>query len=49
VHGHGLRLENKYDGVPHQTQAPSRWGEFSYRIQLPDAGLYWYHPHIRED
>jgi FtsP/CotA-like multicopper oxidase with cupredoxin domain len=24
-------------------------GEFSYRIQLPDAGLYWYHPHIRED
>ena len=27
----------------------SRWGEFTYRIQFPDAGLYWYHPHIRED
>src|SRR5215211_6614155 len=50
VHWHGLRLENKYDGVPHETQAPIPvGGEFSYRIQFPDAGLYWYHPHIRED
>jgi hypothetical protein len=24
-------------------------GEFTYRIQFPDPGLYWYHPHIRED
>jgi Multicopper oxidase len=22
VHWHGLRLENKYDGVPHETQQP---------------------------
>jgi FtsP/CotA-like multicopper oxidase with cupredoxin domain len=22
VHWHGLRLENRYDGVPHETQAP---------------------------
>jgi FtsP/CotA-like multicopper oxidase with cupredoxin domain len=50
VHWHGLRLENKYDGVPHETQAPIPVGrEFTYRIQFPDAGLYWYHPHIRED
>ncbi|HET8788915.1 MAG TPA: multicopper oxidase domain-containing protein, partial [Actinomycetes bacterium] len=50
VHWHGLRLENRYDGVPHETQAPIPvGGEFSYRIQFPDAGLYWYHPHIRED
>ncbi|HKQ01179.1 MAG TPA: multicopper oxidase family protein [Actinomycetes bacterium] len=50
VHWHGLRLENKYDGVPHETQAPVPvGGEFTYRIQFPDAGLYWYHPHIRED
>jgi FtsP/CotA-like multicopper oxidase with cupredoxin domain len=50
VHWHGLRLENRYDGVPHQTQAPIPvGGEFTYRIQFPDAGLYWYHPHIRED
>jgi FtsP/CotA-like multicopper oxidase with cupredoxin domain len=50
VHWHGLRLENRYDGVPHETQAPIPVGrEFSYRIQFPDPGLYWYHPHIRED
>src|SRR4029453_360852 len=46
---HGLRLENKSDGVPHEAQAPIPvGGEFTYRIQFPDAGLYWYHPHIRE-
>jgi hypothetical protein len=50
VHWHGLRLENKYDGVPHETQAPIPvGGSFTYRIQFPDAGLYWHHPHIRED
>jgi len=50
VHWHGLRLENRYDGVPHETQAPIPvGGQFTYRIQFPDAGLYWYHPHIRED
>jgi FtsP/CotA-like multicopper oxidase with cupredoxin domain len=50
VHWHGLRLENRYDGVPHETQAPIPvGGDFTYRIQVPDPGLYWYHPHIRED
>src|SRR5436309_1386948 len=50
VHWHGLRLENRYDGVPHETQAPiPPGGEFTYRIQFPDAGFYWYHPHVRED
>lgn len=50
VHWHGLRLENKYDGVPHETQVPIPvGGRFSYRIRFPDPGLYWYHPHIRED
>ncbi len=51
VHWHGLRLDNKYDGVPFETQAPIPvgGGEFTYRLTFPDAGLYWYHPHIRED
>ena len=49
VHWHGLRLENPYDGT-HETQAPIQVGEsFTYRSQFPDPGLYWYHPHIRED
>jgi FtsP/CotA-like multicopper oxidase with cupredoxin domain len=50
VHWHGLRLENRYDGVPEETQAPIPSGEtFTYRLRFPDAGLYWYHPHMRED
>src|SRR6266576_5950789 len=50
VHWHGLRLENRYDGVPQETQAPIPiGGTFSYKLQFPDAGLYWYHPHMRED
>ena len=49
VHWHGLRLENAYDGT-HETQAPIPvGGTFTYRIACPDPGLYWYHPHIRED
>jgi FtsP/CotA-like multicopper oxidase with cupredoxin domain len=49
VHWHGLRLENRYDGT-HETQAPMAVGErFSARVTFPDPGLYWYHPHIRED
>jgi FtsP/CotA-like multicopper oxidase with cupredoxin domain len=49
VHWHGLRLDNRYDGT-HQTQEPMAVGEkFSARVTFPDPGLYWYHPHIRED
>jgi FtsP/CotA-like multicopper oxidase with cupredoxin domain len=50
VHWHGLRLENRYDGVPHETQAPIPiGGTFTYKVQFPDPGFYWYHPHVRED
>jgi FtsP/CotA-like multicopper oxidase with cupredoxin domain len=49
VHWHGLRLDNEYDGT-HQTQAPIPvGGSFTYRLRFPDEGLYWYHPHIRQD
>jgi FtsP/CotA-like multicopper oxidase with cupredoxin domain len=24
-------------------------GRFTYRLAFPDPGIYWYHPHIRED
>jgi suppressor of ftsI len=50
VHWHGLRLENRYDGVPGITQDPVEpGGTFQYRVHFPDAGIYWYHPHHRED
>src|ERR671910_968935 len=49
VHWHGLRLENRYDGT-HQTQSPIAFGErFSALLTFPDPGVYWYHPHMRED
>jgi FtsP/CotA-like multicopper oxidase with cupredoxin domain len=49
VHWHGLRLDNRSDGT-HETQRPIPiGGDFSCRVQFPDPGLYWYHPHIRED
>src|ERR671910_176670 len=49
VHWHGVRLENRYDGT-HQTQQPMAVGEtFSARVAFPDPGVYWYHPHMRED
>jgi FtsP/CotA-like multicopper oxidase with cupredoxin domain len=49
VHWHGLRLENRYDGT-HETQAPIPvGGRFTSKVAFPDPGIYWYHPHIRED
>ena len=50
VHWHGLRLENRFDGVPGVTQDPIEVGEsFVYELRVPDAGMFWYHPHVRED
>ena len=50
VHWHGVRLDNAFDGVPGVTQDPVAPGEtFQYRIFFRDAGIYWYHPHHRED
>ncbi len=50
IHWHGVRLDNRFDGVPGVTQDPVAPGEsFRYRIHFPDAGIYWYHPHHRED
>jgi FtsP/CotA-like multicopper oxidase with cupredoxin domain len=51
VHWHGLRLDNRYDGVPHDTQDPISPGDegYTHRLRFPDAGVFWYHPHLRED
>lgn len=50
VHWHGLRHDNEADGVPGLTQDPVEPGEtFTYEIEVPDAGVFWYHPHVRTD
>jgi FtsP/CotA-like multicopper oxidase with cupredoxin domain len=50
IHWHGVRLENRYDGTPMTPQAAiAPGGTFRYVLTFPDAGIYWYHPHVRED
>lgn len=50
IHWHGIRIENRFDGVPNVTQEAIGNGEsFTYEIHVPDAGMFWYHPHVRED
>jgi len=50
VHWHGLRLDNKFDGVPGTTMEALKPDEsFQYELRFSDEGVYWYHPHVRED
>jgi suppressor of ftsI len=50
IHWHGIRLDSAYDGVPDTAHPPvPPGGRFFYRVHFPDAGVYWYHPHVRED
>jgi FtsP/CotA-like multicopper oxidase with cupredoxin domain len=50
VHWHGVRLENRSDGAIGVTQRAVNPGErYLYRVHFRDAGVYWYHPHHRED
>jgi suppressor of ftsI len=50
VHWHGIRLDYRNDGIPGLSQPPvPPGGQFTYRLRFPDAGIYWYHPHVRED
>ena len=47
VHWHGLRIPFAMDGVPgHSQPEVPTGGSFTYDFVLPDAGLFWYHPHV---
>src|SRR6187402_3354296 len=47
VHWHGIRVPIQMDGVPGVSQPEVKTGEtFVYDFTVPDAGLYWYHPHV---
>lgn len=50
IHWHGVRVPHPMDGVPHVTQAPIGPGErFVYEFTPPDAGTFWYHPHMHSE
>ncbi|MFT7507680.1 MAG: FtsP/CotA-like multicopper oxidase with cupredoxin domain/cytochrome c biogenesis protein CcdA, partial [Acidimicrobiales bacterium] len=50
IHSHGLRLNNLSDGVPGVTQNVVKpGGSHAYTLNFEDAGVYWYHPHTRDD
>lgn len=46
IHWHGIRLPNAMDGTS-LTQEPVEPGDsFDYVFTPPDAGTFWYHPHV---
>lgn len=49
LHSHGLRLDYRFDGMPGITQPADSGATVEYNISFPDPGIYWYHPHYRED
>ncbi len=47
VHWHGIALRNDMDGMPDLTQsAIAPGGTFRYEFTVPDAGTYFFHPHV---
>ena len=49
IHWHGVRVPAAMDGVE-ATQAPIAPGAtFTYEFVVPDAGTFWFHPHVRSD
>jgi len=49
LHSHGVRLKNAFDGTDMTQKEIPAGGSFRYEITFPDPGIYWYHPHLRED
>ncbi len=50
IHWHGIRIDNKFDGAAGVTQEAIEPGKsFTYTVKVPDEGMFWYHPHVRED
>jgi FtsP/CotA-like multicopper oxidase with cupredoxin domain len=48
IHWHGLRIPAAMDGTE-MVQRPVEPGQtFTYRFKVPDAGTFWYHPHVNE-
>ena len=49
LHSHGVRMDSPFDGSQLSQKDILPGESFDYALKFPDAGVYWYHPHIRED
>ncbi|CAN5704067.1 multicopper oxidase family protein [soil metagenome] len=49
IHWHGIRLPATMDGTLAMQSPIPPGGTFRYEFVFKDAGLYWYHPHMRSD
>jgi len=49
IHWHGIRLPATMDGSLAMQNPIAPGGTFEYAFTLKDAGLYWFHPHMRSD
>jgi FtsP/CotA-like multicopper oxidase with cupredoxin domain len=49
VHWHGLRVPASMDGTLAMQAPIEPGGTFEYAFELRDAGLFWFHPHMRSD
>ncbi len=49
IHWHGIRLPAAMDGTMAMQNPIPPGGSFRYEYVFKDAGLYWYHPHMRSD
>lgn len=49
LHSHGVRMDNAFDGSQTSQEEMKPGETFAYKLKFPDTGIYWYHPHVRED
>ena len=49
IHWHGVRVPSPMDGTQATQSEIPPGGTFEYKFTLRDAGLFWFHPHVRTD
>lgn len=47
IHWHGLRIPDWMDGNPRIQDPVAPGASFDYVFVVPEAGTFWYHPHVR--
>lgn len=49
IHWHGVKVPPGMDGTLEMQPEVEPGGTFEYDFVLPEAGAFWYHPHIRSN